>query len=67
MDKIERAGLIKNIVSTIEESIVKYDAAGKYPVAGCNVSMYDSRESIKRRCIMARQELLNLMKSLEEN
>ena len=65
MDKVERIGYVKSLVCSIGESINNYSAAD-HPIPGCTVSLYDSKESIRRRCIVARQELLNIMKELEK-
>lgn len=66
MDKVERIGYVKSLVCSIGESINNYSAAADHPIPGCTVSLYDSKESIRRRCIVARQELLNIMKELEK-
>lgn len=72
MNIAERADYIGTIVETIKESTQKYHAAQEERSARIvnagygGIGVSDSRESIKRRCMLAREELLKIMKELEE-
>lgn len=59
------------LVLSIQDSLKKYDEERikqkrNPPWCGYGVSKEDSKESIKRRILVAREELLRLSKALEE-
>ncbi len=68
MDKSKRIELVSSVVSSLSDSISRYEAAeagGKMATPGYNIGIEDSRSSIIRRCRVAREELMNIIRSLE--
>lgn len=67
MNMKKRIELIDLLTEELTESAKKYEKAvaeNKYVYAGCNIDFFDSKEAIKRRITVLRQELLELSKSL---
>lgn len=69
MTRTERINGISTMVTGISESLSSYEEASKrtkcgHPYAGCDLKLEDSRESIRRRITVVREELLRLYKSL---
>lgn len=68
MDNKQRIDLVGSVVSSLSDSIGKYEDSKKehgYARPGYNIGIENSRSSIVRRCRVAREELLNIMKDLE--
>ncbi|MDD3337855.1 MAG: hypothetical protein PHS82_03265 [Lachnospiraceae bacterium] len=69
---MKRSRRIENVCCTVEslkDSISRYDDADEKKNTTCGygpISNVDSRSSIIRRCMVAREELLQIMKSLED-
>ena len=59
---------VSSLTKSVRRSLVKYvmagDKAGHAPYAGYEVDREDSKESIKRRITVIREELLKISKSL---
>ena len=69
MNKLERIKLVSSIVSSLENSISLYyeeEVNGCGTFSGYNIGVEHSKTSIIRRCRVAREELMNIIKSLEE-
>lgn len=70
MNKLERIKLVSSVVSSLENSISLYyeeeevNGCGAFP--GYNIGVEHSKTSIIRRCRVAREELMNIIKSLED-
>ena len=68
MDKSKRIELVSSVVTSLSDSISRYEAAeaeGNVVSPGYNIGIEDSRSSIIRRCRVAREELMNIIRSLE--
>lgn len=67
MRKSNRIMMIQNIVNTLSESVKEYEnfevRNGHGPMYS-ELDMYHTKESIKRRIVQARAELLQLEKDL---
>ena len=67
MRKSNRIMMVQNIVNTLSESVKEYEnfevRNGHGPLYG-NLDQYHTKESIKRRIVQARAELLQLEKEL---
>ena len=67
MRKSNRIMMIQNIVNTLSESVKEYEnfevRNGQGPMYS-ELDMYHTKESIKRRIVQARAELLQLEKDL---
>lgn len=67
MRKSNRIMMVKNIVDTLADSVREYEnfevSTHRTPMYG-DVDQYHTKESIKRRIIQARAELLQLEKEL---
>lgn len=64
----EKMKMLETIMHDLTESVEKYEKAKqKYqsPCAGYQVSTFDSKESIKRRIVVIREELLKVSKMME--
>jgi hypothetical protein len=68
MKIVDRAMSIELLAKSLCESVMSYDDVMKepndYPQAGFDVSMHDSKTSIKRQITLLRSELLELSKEL---
>ena len=63
----EKMKMLETLMRDLTESVEKYEKAKeKYqsPCARYEVSTFDSRESIKRRIIVIREELLKVSKMM---
>ena len=68
MKKSERLTLIQGLVSSTVESVLAYEKveeSDKTTEAGYYVATNDSKESILRRCMLIRAEVLKLMQSFK--
>ena len=68
MDKSKRINLVSSIISSLEDSISRYEeeeSKGHGVVPGY-IGVEHSKTSIIRRCRVAREELMNIIKSLED-
>ena len=64
---LNRIILVESLLDDIKESFVKYEKAKKEigkAMVGYGLSAADSRESIKRRITVCREELLKIEKEL---
>lgn len=64
----EKMKMLESLIHDLTESVEKYEKAKeKYqsPCAGYEVSIFDSKESIKRRIVAIREELLKVSKMME--
>ncbi len=68
MKTTERMHMVAVMMEGLESSVTTYCEAkkknGYTPCAGYEVSREDCKESIKRRIILIREELLNISKEL---
>ena len=63
MNNLERIQTVQLIAKSIEESLHNYEqAVDKIP--GYDIERGDSKGNIQNRCIVARNELLEIMKGL---
>ncbi len=71
MDKTARAALVGSVVQSVSESLKRYEDAEKEngygPIPGNNIGVEDSKGSIIRRCRLAREELMNIIKDLDRS
>lgn len=65
----EHSDMILSLTERLSDSINNYNKAwaecGHAPMSGCNVERIDSKEAIKRKILLLRDELLVLSKSLD--
>lgn len=70
MEKSERLGMIETLMKSLSESLARYEECQKsgtrYPYAGCGVTREDSRESMLRRIICIREQLLVLGEQIKK-
>lgn len=64
---LEKIELVKMLVDGIEKSLTKQKKAKMKgdAMVGYGLSAHDSRESIKRRILVCREELLEISKELD--
>jgi hypothetical protein len=63
MNNLERIKTVQLIAKSIEESLKEYEQA-ETKIAGYDIDKCDSKGSIQNRCLVARNELLEIMKGL---
>ena len=68
MKTTERMHMVAVMMEGLESSVTTYcevkEKKGRTPFVGYNISREDSKESIKRRITLIREELLNIGKEL---
>jgi hypothetical protein len=63
MSNLERIKAVQLLAKSIEESLHNYEQA-EMKLVGYEIERGDSMSSIKNRCLIARNELLEIMKGL---
>lgn len=67
MKKSARIETVNGLIESIAESLKEWEAAeesGELPNPGYNIGMEHSKNSIKNRCVIARAELMKIVKDL---
>lgn len=63
MSNLERIQTVQLIAKSIEESLKEYEYA-ENKMVGYDIERTDSKGAIQNRCVVARNELLEIMKGL---
>nr|DAW96144.1 MAG TPA: hypothetical protein [Bacteriophage sp.] len=65
MKNSERAELVVSLAKSVEDSLRRREELKDTIRPGYNVQNSDSNESIIRRCVAAREELLHIIKEMK--
>ena len=67
MKKSARVETVKGLLGSIEESLKEWETAeeaGKRPLPGYDIGSEHSKNSIKNHCVIARAELMQIIRDL---